>query len=394
MREVYVAGVGMTHFGKFPDASVRSLAEEATAAALADATLSPGQVEMAFFSNATWGILHGQEMIRGQVALRHTGLLGIPIVNVENACASASSALYLAWMAVASGAADVAIAVGSEKLSHPDKQKSFDAIGTAVDLDQRAEIEARLGVSGGQRSFFMDIYAGLTRDYMARSGATATDFAQVVVKNQRHGALNPKAQYGGQFSVDDVLASRVVSSPLTLLMCSPIGDGSAAVVLCSPEMARRIGAEVKVASTVLLSGRDRQGVGQPVTERAAQRAYERAGIGPEDIDVIEVHDAAAPAELIVYEEIGLCGPGEAAKLLAHGDTALGGRVPVNPSGGLLSKGHPIGATGCAQIVELVDQLRGRAGARQVPEAKVALAENGGGFLSDDLAAVVITILTS
>ena len=394
MREVYVAGVGMTRFGKFPDASVRSLAEEATAAALADATLSPGQVEMAFFSNATWGILHGQEMIRGQVALRHTGLLGIPIVNVENACASASSALYLAWMAVASGAADVAIAVGSEKLSHPDKQKSFDAIGTAVDLDQRAEIEARLGVSGGQRSFFMDIYAGLTRDYMARSGATATDFAQVVVKNQRHGALNPKAQYGGQFSVDDVLASRVVSSPLTLLMCSPIGDGSAAVVLCSPEMARRIGAEVKVASTVLLSGRDRQGVGQPVTERAAQRAYERAGIGPEDIDVIEVHDAAAPAELIVYEEIGLCGPGEAPKLLAHGDTTLGGRVPVNPSGGLLSKGHPIGATGCAQIVELVDQLRGRAGARQVPDAKVALAENGGGFLSDDLAAVVITILTS
>jgi acetyl-CoA acyltransferase len=394
MREVYVAGVGMTRFGKFPDASVRSLAEEATAAALADATLSPGQVEMAFFSNATWGILHGQEMIRGQVALRHTGLLGIPIVNVENACASASSALYLAWMAVASGAADVAIAVGSEKLSHPDKQKSFDAIGTAVDLEQRAEMEARLGVSGGQRSFFMDIYAGLTRDYMARSGATATDFAQVVVKNQRHGALNPKAQYGGQFSVDDVLASRVVSSPLTLLMCSPIGDGSAAVVLCSPEMARRIGAEVKVASTVLLSGRDRQGVGQPVTERAAQRAYERAGIGPEDIDVIEVHDAAAPAELIVYEEIGLCGPGEAPKLLAHGDTTLGGRVPVNPSGGLLSKGHPIGATGCAQIVELVDQLRGRAGARQVPDAKVALAENGGGFLSDDLAAVVITILTS
>jgi acetyl-CoA acetyltransferase len=159
-------------------------------------------------------------------------------------------------------------------------------------------------------------------------------------------------------------------------------------------VAQRTGAEVKVASTVLLSGRDRQGVGPSVTERAAQRAYERAGIGPEDIDVIEVHDAAAPAELIVYEEIGLCGPGEAPKLLAHGDTTLGGRIPVNPSGGLLSKGHPIGATGCAQIVELVDQLRGRAGARQVPEAKVALAENGGGFLSDDLAAVVITILTS
>src|ERR1044072_5403423 len=181
MREVYVAGVGMTRFGKFPDASVRSLAEEAPAAALSDATLSAGQVEMAFFANATAGILHGQEMIRGQVALRHTGLLGIPIVNVENACASASSAFYLAWMAVASGAADVAIAVGSEKLSHPDKQRSFDAIGTAADLAQGPGREPRLGSSGGQRSFFMDIYAGLTHDYMARTGATATDFAQVVV---------------------------------------------------------------------------------------------------------------------------------------------------------------------------------------------------------------------
>jgi acetyl-CoA acetyltransferase len=393
MRDVYVAGVGMTRFGKFPDSSVRSLAEEATAGALADAGLLPGQVDTAFFSNATAGILHGQEMIRGQVALRHTGLLGIPIVNVENACASASSAFYLAWMTVASGSADVALAVGSEKLTHPDKQKSFAAIGTAVDLGQRAEMEARLGTSGEHRSFFMDIYAGLAREYMARSGATAEDFARVVVKNQRHGALNPNAQYGGEFTVEEVLASREVASPLTLLMCSPIGDGAAAVVVCSPEHARRLGADVKVASTVLLSGRDRNGVGQPVTERAARRAYERAGIGPEDVDVVEVHDAAAPAELMVYEEVGLCAIGEGPKLLASGETALGGRVPVNPSGGLLSKGHPIGATGCAQIVELVDQLRGRGGARQVEGARVALAENGGGFLGDDLAAVVITILT-
>jgi acetyl-CoA acetyltransferase len=393
MRDVYVAGVGMTRFGKFPDSSVRSLAEEATAGALADAGLLPGQVETAFFSNATAGILHGQEMIRGQVALRHTGLLGIPIVNVENACASASSAFYLAWMTVASGSADVALAVGSEKLTHPDKQKSFAAIGSAVDLGQRAEMEARLGTSGEHRSFFMDIYAGLAREYMGRSGATAADFARVVVKNQRHGALNPNAQYGGEFSVEEVLASREVASPLTLLMCSPIGDGAAAVVVCSPEHARRLGADVKVASTVLLSGRDRNGVGQPVTERAARRAYERAGLGPEDVDVVEVHDAAAPAELMVYEEVGLCAPGDGPKLLASGDTALGGRVPVNPSGGLLSKGHPIGATGCAQLVELVDQLRGRGGARQVEGARVALAENGGGFLSDDLAAVVITILT-
>jgi acetyl-CoA acetyltransferase len=424
MRDVYVAGAGMTRFGKFPDSSVRSLAEEATAAALGDAGLPPGDVETAFFANATAGILHGQEMIRGQVALRHTGLLGIPIVNVENACASASSAFHLAWMAVASGAADVALAVGSEKLSHPDKQKSFDAIGTAVDLGQRAEMEARLGNNGEKRSFFMDIYAGLARDYMARSGATRDDFARVVVKNQAHGACNPKAQYGGQLSVGDVLASREVAGPLTLLMCSPIGDGAAALVLCSPEVAARLGATVKVAATVLVSGRDRTADGtpsfwerftapsavfraqnaeppggatlsgdEPAVTRAANRAYERAGLGPADVDVVEVHDAAAPAELIVYEELGLCGPGEGPALLASGATTLGGRIPVNPSGGLLAKGHPIGATGCAQLVELVDQLRGRGVDRQVEGARVAVAENGGGFLGHDPAAVVITVLT-
>ncbi|MGH9008406.1 MAG: thiolase family protein [Acidimicrobiia bacterium] len=393
MRDVFVAGAGMTRFGKFPDSSVRTLAEEATAAALADAGLPPDGVETAFFANATAGILHGQEMIRGQVALRHTGLLGIPIVNVENACASASSAFHLAWMAVASGAADVALAVGSEKLSHPDKQRSFDAIGTAVDLEQRAEMEQRLGTSGEKRSFFMDIYARMARDYMARSGATAEDFARVAVKNQAHGALNPNAQYGGRLTVEDVLASREVADPLTLLMCSPIGDGAAALVLCSPDVAARVGAEVKVAATVLVSGRDRTAADEPAVTRAATRAYERAAIAPADVDVVEVHDAAAPAELIVYEELGLCGPGEGPALLTSGATTLGGRVPVNPSGGLLAKGHPIGATGCAQLVELTDQLRGRGGERQVAGARVALAENGGGFLGDDPAAVVITILS-
>jgi acetyl-CoA acetyltransferase len=392
MRDVYVAGAAMTRFGKFPASSVRALAEEATAAALADAGLAAGDVETAFFANATAGILHGQEMIRGQVALRHTGLLGIPIVNVENACASASSAFHLAWMAVASGAAEVALAIGSEQLSHPDKQKAFDAIGTAVDLGQRAEMEAHLGASSGKRSLFMDIYAGIARDYMARSGAAPEDFARVAVKNQAHGARNPKAQYGGQLAVEDVLASREVAYPLTLLMCSPIGDGAAALVLCSPAVAAKVGAGVKVAATVLLSGRDRTGAEEPAVARAASRAYERAGIGPADVDVVEVHDAAAPAELIAYEELGLCGPGEGPALLASGATTLGGRVPVNPSGGLLAKGHPIGATGCAQLVELVDQLRGRGVDRQVEGARVALAENGGGFLGHDPAAVVVTIL--
>jgi acetyl-CoA acyltransferase len=422
MREVYIAGTGMTAFGKFMDSTVRSLAEEAVAEALRDAQATAGDIEMAFFSNATAGILTGQEMIRGQVALRNTGVLGVPIVNVENACASASSAFFLAHMAVASGAVDIALAIGSEKLTHPDKMRSFAAIGTAVDLDNvvgarealtrtllgtgsagpdagsplpvGAEILAEKKKDGGGKSPFMDVYAGMTRHYMEQSGATAEDFARIAVKNQGNGKLNPKAQYGGDITVDEVLASRQISGPLTLLMCSPIGDGSAAIVLCSEDAARRLGADtVRVRATALVSGRDRGPGDAGAVERAVAKAYDMAGVGPEDLDVCEVHDAAAPAELMIYEELGLCGPGEGPKLLASGETALGGRVPVNPSGGLLAKGHPIGATGCAQLVELADQLRGRCGARQVDGASVALAENGGGFLGTDPAAVVITVLS-
>ncbi|MDQ1514996.1 MAG: hypothetical protein QOE80_826 [Actinomycetota bacterium] len=422
MREVFVAGTGMTAFGKFMDSTVRSLAEEAVAEALRDAQAIPGDIEMAFFSNATAGILTGQEMIRGQVALRNTGILGVPIVNVENACASASSAFFLAHMAVASGAVDIALAIGSEKLTHPDKMRSFAAIGTAVDLDNvvgarealtrtllgmgtagpdagsplpvGAELLAEKKKDGGGKSPFMDVYAGMTRHYMEQSGATAEDFARIAVKNQGNGKLNPKAQYGGDVTVEQVLASRQISGPLTLLMCSPIGDGAAAIVLCSEDAARRLGADtVRVRSTTLVSGRDRGPGDAGAVERAVARAYDASGVGPEDLDVCEVHDAAAPAELMIYEELGLCGPGEGPKLLASGETALGGRVPVNPSGGLLAKGHPIGATGCAQLVELADQLRGRCGARQVDGARVALAENGGGFLGSDPAAVVITVLS-
>ncbi|HEV7534769.1 MAG TPA: thiolase family protein [Acidimicrobiia bacterium] len=420
MRDVFIAGTGMTAFGKFMDSTVRSLAEEAVADALRDAHAAPGDIEMAFFSNATAGILTGQEMIRGQVALRNTGILGVPIVNVENACASASSAFFLAHMAVASGQVDIALAIGSEKLTHPDKMRSFAAIGTAVDLDNLAAARESLSrtllgtgsagpdagsplpvgaevvpeKNGGGKSPFMDVYAGMTRHYMEQSGATAEDFARIAVKNQGNGKLNPKAQYGGDITVEEVLASRQISGPLTLLMCSPIGDGSAAIVLCSEDAARRLGAEmVRVRATKLVSGRDRGPGDAGAVERAVAKAYEAAGVGPEDLDVCEVHDAAAPAELMIYEELGLCGPGEGPKLLASGETALGGRVPVNPSGGLLAKGHPIGATGCAQLVELADQLRGRCGARQVDGARVALAENGGGFLGTDPAAIVITVLS-
>jgi acetyl-CoA acetyltransferase len=212
------------------------------------------------------------------------------------------------------------------------------------------------------------------------------------VKNSAHGALNPNAQYRRALSRDEILASRAVAGPLTTLMCSPIADGAAALVLRAADPFGPRANAVRIRGCALRSGATGS-PGAPLERRAAAAAYEEAGLGPEDLDVVEVHDAAAPAELIMYEELGLCGPGDGPKLLASGATALGGRVPVNPDGGLVSRGHPVGATGCAQLVELVTQLRGRAGARQVPGARVGLAENAGGYLHPEAAACVVTILS-
>lgn len=398
-----IAGAAMTAFGRFPGRSVRSLAEEAVSTALADARLASGDVGVVFFANAVAGLITGQEMIRGQAALRHTGLLGKPIVNVENACASASTALHLAVNAVASGATDVALAVGAEKMTHEDRSRALAAIGTAIDLAEADELRrwaldegggGTTAANGDTRSFFMDIYAANTRTYMRRSGATVEDLAAVAVKSHDHAALNPKAQYRQPVTVDEVLRSRPIADPLTLLMCSPIGDGAAAVVVCSPDRAHSLGVDtVTVRSCALVSGTGAHTDSPTAVQRAAAKAFAAAEVGPEDLDVVEVHDAAAPAELMIYEELGLCPAGDAVTLLHSGQTRLGGRRVVNPSGGLLSRGHPIGATGCAQIVELVDQLRGRCGPRQVEGARVALAENGGGYLGGDAAAAVVTVLS-
>lgn len=401
MRNVYVGGVGITPFRKSLDSTIAGLAADATRDALTDAELAADRVGMIFFGNAMGGLITGQEMIRAQAGLGQTEFLtlGTPMVSVENACASSSSAAHLAWMAVASGQVDVALAVGAEKMTSEDKTRAFKGLASAVDLERVSALEDELyggapqEAAGVDRSLFMDIYADMAKKYMERSGATDEDFARVAVKSHRHGALNPHAQYRNIITVEDVLSSRTISDPLTLLMCSPIGDGAAALVLCSEEIARTLGTpRVRLRSSVLVSG-----VRGPSTlsaaERAAERAYELAGIGPEELDVVEVHDAAAPAELIICEELGLCGPGDAPKLLADGATTLGGRVPVNTSGGLLSKGHPVGATGCAQLVEITQQLRGRAGDRQVEGARIGLAENGGGYLGPDPAAAVITVLS-
>jgi acetyl-CoA acetyltransferase len=397
MSTVLIAGAGMTRFAKSP-LTLRELAAEAVSAALEDAGLGVNQIEAAYVGNAVAGLVTGQEMIRGQVMLRPLGIEGIPIFNVENACASSSSALHLAWQSVVSGQHDAVLCLGAEKLTHEDKTVGMAAIGTAVDLELRAELDGGgIAPGGAPRSFFMDIYAEMARDYMARSGATANDFAAVVVKNQHNGGLHPRAQYGRDLSIEQVLSSRLVVEPLTLLMCSPISDGAAAVLLVSERAAARFGARgPRIRASVVRSGyvHDKSDPTAGSAAHAARAAFEQAGIGPNELSCAEVHDASAPAELIIYEQLGLAPPGGGPELLASGRTALDGELPINTSGGLLSKGHPIGATGVAQVCEATWQLRGTAGARQVPGARVALAQNGGGWLEEDSAAMAVHVLSA
>lgn len=389
MREVIVAGVGITRFGKFLERNLKSFSEEAVSAALSDAGVQPHQVDQVFFGNAAAGLVTGQEMIRAEAALRNTGLDGKPMFNIENACASSSSAFHLAWLTIASGQAETALVVGCERLSHEDKRVSFEVFARAVDLEEPLPE----GYQAGSGSLFMDLYAAKARKWMEATGGTREDFARVVVKSRRAGHLNPVAQFRNETSVEEVLASRMISDPLTLFMCSSIGDGAAAILLCSDDFARKLAVKpVRVRASAVVTART-SGEREPVAVTASRKAYEIAGLGPQDLDVVELHDASAPAELIHYENIGLCEPGGAIGVLRSGATDIGGRVPVNPSGGLLSRGHPIGATGAAQIVELTQQLRGQSGPRQREGARVALAENNGGQLAGDSAVACVTILS-
>ena len=394
MRKAMIGGTGITPFGKFIDTGLRPLAERAVRDALQDAAIEADDVDMVFFGNAAGGLLTGQECARGQVALRHTGLLGKPIVNVENACASSSTAFHLAHMAVASGRVEVALAVGAEKMSNEDRAKPIKALEAAADLEELAALKARISPDGaGAGSVFMDLYSDVAGSYMKSTGASAGDFALVSVKQRHAGALNPIAQFRADVDLAEVLSSRVIAEPLTLLMCSSIGDGAAALVVMSEAAAAKRDIQpVDILACELRSGQGDDPEAPPVATAAAHAAFEAAGLGPEDLHVVELHDAAAPAEFILSEQLGLCPPGEAVALLRSGRTALGGDMPINPSGGLISKGHPIGATGAAQLVELADQLRNRAGPRQRHDARIALAENGGGWIGNDAAAAVITIL--
>jgi acetyl-CoA acyltransferase len=391
MRDVVIIGVGMHRFGKHLDKSLKDLGREAIWGAIDDAGIDPGLIGCAYVGNSLAGLLTGQEGIRGQVILHDAGLDEIPVVNVENACASATTALRGAWLEVAAGTCDVALAVGVEKMFVGDTARSLAALAS--------DSEGELATMGMQ---FSATYAAHPkynlRGRMDEYGWTARDYAEVVVKNSRHGSLNPYAQHQRALSAAEVLASPMIAEPLTLYMCSSIGDGGAAAIVCSRERAAALSdaIPIAIAATKLRSGHlfTSDDDGYSSLREMVTELYEEAGIGPDDLDVLEVHDAMAPVELLVYESLGLCGPGEGPKLIRDGTTAIGGRHVVNPSGGLTSRGHPVGATGLGQIAELVWQLRGQGGSRQAMERPLtALAHNQGGLLASmDSAAYALTLL--
>ncbi len=401
-QNAVIAGVGMTRFGRHPDRTLSSLAHEAIRKALDDAGIGIDKIQAVWAGNAAASLMTGQVCIAGQAILRGMGLGGVPVVNVENACATASTALQQAASMVTLGAHDIVLAFGVEKLYSADKRKVFSVFDGCTDVEDGQALRTFAfgaggtpGGAGESRSVFMDVYARMTRDYMAASGATAEDFAEVSAKNAFHGSLNPNAQFRETLTPRQVLDSPPIVSPLTLLMCSPIADGASAAVIMSPKAARELGVRqpVTIRSSVLASGYDYTPAIDKLATRVSRAAYEAAGVGPADVNLVELHDASSPSELVYSEALGLCEPGGGVRFLREGHTRLGGRVPINTSGGLVRNGHPIGATGLSQIHELTVQLRGRGGARQADnKPRIALAENGGGFLKEDSAAIVVTVL--
>lgn len=402
--QVYIAGVAMTPFTSRAQGLVE-MTEQVTRDVLADSGVPAARIGMVFVANAAAGLLQGQEMIRGEVLLQGTELAGLPVINVENACASASTAVHLAAAAVAAGQVDAAIAIGVEQMAHPDRRRTFGALASATDTLRRPDMFALVdacALRGGDddceltaspltASPLMEHYAQQGAKFLAQAGGGAEDLALVVAKNRFNGSLNPNAQLRRPVTVQQVLQDRMVAAPLTRSMCSPVSTGAAAILIASENLGRRVGAApVRIRGTGIATF-DPRSPAMP-SQVAAERAYAAAGVGPDDIDVAELHDAAAPAELILMEAVGLCDVGRSIELLRSGATALGGTLPVNPGGGLIARGHPLGATGCAQLVELAQQLRGQSGQRQVESARFALAQNSGGVLGDGEAVGVVTIL--
>ena len=386
MRKVAVIGIGLHAFGRFLEKSLSDLGRVAVWNAIEDCGISLKNIQVAYVANSLGGLVTGQEGIRGQVILRDAGFGGIPVINVENACASGTTAFRGAWLEVASGVCDMALAVGVEKLYLPKTADSIRILSADSDISLRD--------MGFQ---FTAHYAMNLRKYMKQYGWTKDHFAKVVEKNSYNASLNPYAQHRTPLSVEQVLKSRVVAEPLHLYMCASMGDGAAAAILCAAEEALKFTRKplIEVAACALRSGMYKPPADSGrlnIVALASQFAYEQAGLGPKDVDVAEVHDAMAPAELYHYEELGFCREGEGARMVEEGRTKITGDIPVNPSGGLAGKGHPVGATGLAQIAEIVWQLRGEAGQRQVKDPKVGLIQTSGGWVENDTAAAAVVLL--
>jgi len=460
LRDVYVIGAHTIKFGKYLDTSIKILAQNTFMGSLKDAGLEIKDIEALWFSNSGWGE-SGQTAIRGQVALRAIGVNTIPITNVENACASGSTAFHHAWASVAGEHTNIAMAVGAEKIYHTNPVAVFAGFIGGVDVENILTIAAGLtdfqmtdedqkqveafqakykddsvkpsskskkkkdslwkkfrdnfvvGIMMGEKlgyktiyelnklgsadhSPFMDIYGYAARQHMKEYGSTIEQLAMVASKSHHNSTLNPNAQYTFEVSIKDVLLDRVVSWPITRSMCAPIGDGAASAIVCSKEVVDKLGLQkqaVKVRASILGSGKvDEVDFTQPsIGERLSKLAYEKAGVGPEDISFAEVHDATAFGEICQVENLGFCPKGEGGIFAETGATKLDGSKPINTSGGLLSRGHPIGASGLAQIHELFTQLRGVAGDRQVKNPKLGMAENGGGALGGEEAAMCMHI---
>lgn len=364
MREVVVLGVGQSVFGKLPDRSVASLGCEAALAALKDAGIQASQLQTAYASRLY------ADMITAQTILKDIGIVGIEMANIENACAGGASAVRQLWKDIAAGFCDVGLVLGVESMT-------TSPVAGKLIPPAKDDLEGQLGLS------MPALFALMARRLMTTHGATAQDFALVSVKAHEAGLLNPQAQYRKRFKVEEVLASRMIADPITLLQCCPNTDGAAAVVLCSAEFARRYTTRpVRILASVLVSGdysfRKHDLTSFSLGTTAATKAYHMAGVAPSDLDVVELHDAFASEEIVHYEDLGLCARGSGVDLLRSGATSLGGRIPVNPSGGLLSLGHPLSASGVRNICEIALHLRGQAGDRQVPDARVGLAQMLGG----------------
>ena len=406
MRPVDIIGTGMTHFGRHLDKSHTDLVQAAVREAMADAGIGPEALDTSIYANVVQGFVAGEMSIPGEYALRPLGIRGVRAFHVEAACASGTMALHLAYDLIRSGIADVVLTVGVEKLYNEDRAKRFAVFQQPLDIEEAgrylAATAGRLapvpeGKDNKSPNVLMEAYAAQARLHMATYGSTAEQFAAVSAKNHVHSEHNPLSQYRNRMTGEEVLAAPLVAWPLTVPMCAPISDGAAAVVLCASELTASLGASnpIRIRACRSETGTDRDPADYTshVSRRVSAKAYEDAGIGPEDVDLAEVHDASSSGEVVQVEALGLSKPGEGGADALAGALSLGGRIPVNVSGGLVSKGHPLGATGLAQIHELAGQLRGRAGKRQVEGARLAVAENSGGFYGVEDGMACVTVLS-